>query len=367
VSLRQIVRFGVFEFDAAAGELRSGDARIRLEPQPARVLALLVARAGDVVTRNELRDHVWQADTFVDFERGLNYCVAQIRAALGDSATAPRFIETLPRRGYRFLAAVAPADHPATPLAAPPDTRAGEAGDAALFGPPSSAPARDDAERETMTDGRSSAAQGRPALFGPGRRTWVPVAGLALCLLAGWTVLAMYRGASAARSADGADGRVRLAVALFDNETGDPAYDAIAQQLTDLTVSRLAANPDRLGVIGNAAMLRQRRTFRDIDAIRSALGVRFVILGQIQRQPVPPPPSDSSSPASAPPTSAPATFAAPMSASMPLRVIVHLIRTDDQTHLWANRFVFDAATPGSVEAAVPPAVERAVTDRILRR
>src|SRR6266480_1322938 len=99
-------RFGDFEFDALAGELRRGEETIRLEPQPARVLAVLVERAGEVVTRTELQQRVWSGDTFVDFERGLNYCIAQIRTALGDSASNPRFVETLPRRGYRFIAAM---------------------------------------------------------------------------------------------------------------------------------------------------------------------------------------------------------------------------------------------------------------------
>src|SRR5439155_24804278 len=106
------VQFGEFEFDPASGELRRGSAVVRLEPQPARVLAHLVERAGQVVTRTELQQAVWGGETFVDFEHGLTYCIAQIRTALGDSAAAPRFIETLPRRGYRFMAratVVAPA------------------------------------------------------------------------------------------------------------------------------------------------------------------------------------------------------------------------------------------------------------------
>src|SRR5712692_1003959 len=100
------VRFADVEFDPLAGELRRDGVTTRLEPQPARVLAVLVERAGDVVSREELQQRVWSGDTFVDFERGLNYCVAQIRAALGDSASEPRFVETLPRRGYRFIASI---------------------------------------------------------------------------------------------------------------------------------------------------------------------------------------------------------------------------------------------------------------------
>ncbi len=99
-------RFGLFEFDAAAGELTREGVPVRLQPQPARVLAILVAHAGEVVTRDTLRQEVWNDGTFVDFERGLNFCIAQIRSAVGDSADSPRFIETLPRRGYRFIAPV---------------------------------------------------------------------------------------------------------------------------------------------------------------------------------------------------------------------------------------------------------------------
>src|SRR5262249_43456310 len=95
------------EFDERAGELRRNGDTKRLEPQPARVLGVLLERAGEVVTRTELQQRVWSGDTFVDFDRGLNYCIAQIRDALGDSASEPRFVETLPRRGYRFIATVA--------------------------------------------------------------------------------------------------------------------------------------------------------------------------------------------------------------------------------------------------------------------
>jgi TolB-like protein len=98
-----ILRFDVFELDTGSGELRRHGDRIKLPPQPFRVLELLVRRSGEVLTRDEIREHVWCDDTFVDFEQGLNFCIRQIREAVGDTAVAPRFIETLPRRGYRFL------------------------------------------------------------------------------------------------------------------------------------------------------------------------------------------------------------------------------------------------------------------------
>src|SRR6476646_1047345 len=97
------LRFGAFELNAMTGELRRQGDLIKLAPQPFKVLDLLARRGGKVVTRVEIRDHVWSGDTFVDFEQGLNFCIRQIREVLGDTADAPRFIETLPRRGYRFL------------------------------------------------------------------------------------------------------------------------------------------------------------------------------------------------------------------------------------------------------------------------
>src|SRR5262245_21432327 len=127
------LRFGAFEINAAAGELRRQGDLVKLAPQPLKVLDLLARRSGEVVTRNEIREHVWRGDTFVDFEQGLNFCIRQIREVLGDTADAPRFIETLPRRGYRFLmpvkaGAVQPAHVtrlmvlPFRPLRADPDT-----------------------------------------------------------------------------------------------------------------------------------------------------------------------------------------------------------------------------------------------------
>jgi DNA-binding winged helix-turn-helix (wHTH) protein len=102
----KLLRFGVFELDRAAGELRKSGARIRLQEQPFQVLSALLENAGRVVTREDLRQKIWPADTFVDFDHSLNTAVNKIREALGDSASSPRFVETLARRGYRFIAPV---------------------------------------------------------------------------------------------------------------------------------------------------------------------------------------------------------------------------------------------------------------------
>src|SRR5579863_8009276 len=100
------LRFDDFELDLRAGELRRQGVRLRLRGQPLQVLEILLERAGDVVTREELQSRIWPADTFVDFDHSLHNAIARLREALSDSATAPRFVETLPRRGYRFIGTV---------------------------------------------------------------------------------------------------------------------------------------------------------------------------------------------------------------------------------------------------------------------
>src|SRR5262245_2920002 len=104
---RRNLCFGSFEVDLESGELRRQGVKIKLQDQPFRLLALLLERAGEVVTREELRDELWPADTFVDFDHSLNTAVRKLREALGDSAETPRYVETLARRGYRFVAPVA--------------------------------------------------------------------------------------------------------------------------------------------------------------------------------------------------------------------------------------------------------------------
>jgi len=104
----QLIRFGVFEVDPRSGELRKKGFRVKLQDQPLQILLAVLEKPGDVVTREELRAKLWPADTFVDFEHGLNATVKRLRDALGDTAENPRYIETLPRRGYRFIATTVP-------------------------------------------------------------------------------------------------------------------------------------------------------------------------------------------------------------------------------------------------------------------
>ncbi len=261
------VRFGVFDFDPASGELRREGVPVRLQAQPAQVLAVLLEHSGEVVTREQLRQAVWGADTFVDFDQGLNYCIAQIRGALGDSAESSRFVRTVPKRGYQFVAPVAPADTTDQhPLAAPRKT--------------------------------------------PIRKYAIAGAALA-ALLGGLAILVI---ASRART-------INVAVARFDNETGNPAMDSFADGLSDTVVAEMtAADGAHLGIIGNAALLRRPRAERDLKAIATSLHASYVILGQVQR-------IDSK-----------------------IRVLAHLIRLPEQTHVAVVRFDRDLSAPLETES-----------------
>ena len=193
-----MTQFGQFAFDPDAGTLTRNGAPVRLQPQPARVLALLVARAGEVVSRDELRQQIWGTETFVDFERGLNFCIAQIRSALGDSADSPRYIETLPKRGYRFIA---------------PVTQSG------------STPASSDGERTT----------------GNGQRV-LSARGLAIAVL---LLLAIGAGVAALTLRGHAEAPIRIAVVPFDNETGTPTTTASPAASPTPRSPRLAT-PERI-------------------------------------------------------------------------------------------------------------------------
>src|SRR3954469_378067 len=117
-----IIRFGAFELDRTSGELRKHGIRIRLQEQPLRVLLMLLERRGDVISREELRERLWPSGTYVDFDHSLNAAVGKLRQSLGDSAERPRYVETVARKGYRFIASVTDSEPPLmlTPLALPP-------------------------------------------------------------------------------------------------------------------------------------------------------------------------------------------------------------------------------------------------------
>jgi DNA-binding winged helix-turn-helix (wHTH) protein/TolB-like protein len=284
------VRFGPFEFDPASMVLTRAGRPVRLQPQPARVLAVLLEQPGAIVSRDALRDRIWSDGTFVDFERGLNFCVAQIRAALGDSAESPRYVETLPRRGYRFIAPVS-ALGPAVSANAPVS--------------PQSPPHR------------------RPAGI-------MMVALAVLAVLTAFLVAGAWRGGSASRP-------IRIAVVPFDNETGLDEFDAIARGVADATVARLST-PERVrrfSIIGNAAALYQPRAFRDLKRIGRTLDATYIVLAQMKRD------------------------------AAEVRLIAHLIRIDDERHVWANTYDRPAFTL-DVQSEIAESIAAAVVDAVSR-
>lgn len=106
IGFYRMLRFGTFELDEDNGQLRRDGTPVKLAPQPFRLLLLLASRPGELVTRDEIRQQIWGGDTFVDFDQGMNFCVKQVRAVLRDDADRPLYVETVPRRGYRFIAPV---------------------------------------------------------------------------------------------------------------------------------------------------------------------------------------------------------------------------------------------------------------------
>jgi TolB-like protein len=179
----------------------------------------------------------------VDFERGLNFCIAQIRSALKDSAEAPRYVETLPRRGYRFIAPVAVVETAPQGVAPLP----------------------------------SEAAAGGPARAVQRQSRAVTILAVALASVVFAAVLVARHYASSADA-------VRVAVVPFDNETGLTEFDRIASGVADATVARLAARDlaDRIAVVGNSAALWRPRAFRDLKALGDQLRVEYVVLAQVK-------------------------------------------------------------------------------------
>ena len=206
-----VVRFGVFELDARSGELRRHGLKIRLPDQSFQILRALLMRPGDLVTREELRQILWTAETFVDFEVGLNSAVRKLREALDDSADNPRFVETVPRRGYRFVGSiVAPAVGPAPPAEAPSEQPVEQV-----------SVSSSEVAAASLTEPLAASELIRPAAR-PAR--WRPAA-LLFVLLVGVGGVA-YRGLHSIRHTPTAAEPIRSIVVLpFENLTGDRAQD----------------------------------------------------------------------------------------------------------------------------------------------
>jgi TolB-like protein/DNA-binding winged helix-turn-helix (wHTH) protein/Tfp pilus assembly protein PilF len=275
-----------------SGELRRDGALIKLQPQPFRVLAFLAARAGQAVTREEIQREIWGDETFVDYEQGVNFCIKRIRAALGDDAQAPRFIETLPRRGYRFIARVERKEWDASRENGPAEAPG------AVISPPD--PAHDP-----------------PTVSAPRTRTWallIAALGAVVTLAAAGHII--WQGPR--KKSIPPAGKIILAVLPFENLSGDPEQDYFSDGLTEEMITRLGRlQPQRLGVIARASAMTLKKSDKDIARIGAALGAAYVLEGGVRRE------------------------------ADRLRITAQLIQVSDQTHLWADAYdrrIHDALT-----------------------
>jgi len=304
-SVDPVVRFGTFELDLRTGELRKSGVRVNLPDQPFHVLKTLLDRPGELVTREELRQRLWSAETFVDFEHGLNAAVRRLRDALGDSADVPRFIETLPRRGYRFIAPVTPQPAPEheAPLPAVEETRS------ETFPTSVVAPARRLTRMSVLGVIAAFTLVAAAVLWASGLRPWSEET---------------YRTASV-------NGRFMLAVLPFANLTGDAEQEYIGDGMTEELIVQLGRiNPSRLGVIARTSAMQFKKTTKRAGQIGADLGVSHVVEGSVR------------------------------TTGSRVRIAVQLIDTRSESQLWAEHYEREATDLLTLQSDIGEAIARQI-------
>lgn len=301
-----LVGFGTFQLDLRTGELRKAGVRINLPEQPFQVLKALLEHPGDLVTREELRQRLWREDTFVDFEHGLNAAVRRLRDALGDAADVPRFVETLPRRGYRFIAPVT--------------------GPAVVEQPSSPTPVVED-RREAF---QAPDPLTRPAQTRIRRPVLVAASILGSVLVLSGSGYVLWRQAATPSTLPAT--RLMLAVLPFENLTGDPDQEYISDGMTEELIAQLGAlDPSRLGVIARQSAMQFKKTTRRVDQIGSDLGVSHLLAGSLRRT------------------------------GSRIRIAVQLIDTESESQLWAQQYERDAMDLLALQHEVAEAITRQMT------
>jgi len=244
VSAARILRFDSFELDLQAGELRKRGIKLRLQGQPIQVLGILLQSAGNLVTREELRSQLWSADTFVDFDHSLHNAIARIREVLGDSADAPKYIETLPRRGYRFIA---PLEEVQAPWMEP----------------------------ETSKTGVTQTTVARRPDLGSGFLvTLVACLALGFAIWMTWQHFYAKSAAPVIRS---------LAVLPLQNFSGDPAQEYFADGMTEELITELS-RIHAIKVISRTSIMEYKGTKKHLPQIARELGVDGILEGSVRRE-----------------------------------------------------------------------------------
>ena len=284
-----IVRFSVFELDFQARLLRKYGMRIRCQGQPLQVLAALLEKPGVLVTREELRQRVWPEDTFVDFDHALNTAIKKLRNVLSDDADTPRYIETVPRRGYRFIGPIQPPAQPTAalnpPLAEPPPTLSAD----------------------------SSPPRQQQALL---------LAALAFVLA--FVVFFYFNSRRFRVRANPPSSRpAMLAVLPFQNMTSDATQDSFSDGLTEETTTRLVRlNSSRFHVIARTSAMKYKDARKSAEEIARELHADYLLEGSIRRE------------------------------GPRVRITSQLVRAADQSHRWAQEYNFDSGDPLTLESQV---------------
>ncbi len=302
---RHRVRFGVFEADLRAGELRKQGMKIKLQEKPFQILALLLEKPGELVTREEIRQRLWP-EIFVDFENNLNTAATRLRQALGDSAENPRFVETVPRRGYRFIAPV-------------------EVMDASTEEPGNQAEAR-----HNGTLSKDDAFPRFPRIRLSRLRAAALLAFVALAVGAYLLIPRFWiRGNASNR-------RVVLAVLPLENLSGDPEQEFFSEGLTDELITQLGRlQPEKLGVVARTTVMPYKGTQKPIGEISKELGAAYVLEGSVVR------------------------------ADGRVRVSVQLIQARDRTQLWSDSYERELANVLEVQSEIASRVARSLEIKLL--
>ena len=315
----RLVRFGVFEFDPASGDLWKGGRRIRLQNQPRQILKLLVSRPGELVTREELQRQLWPDDTFVDFNNGLNVAIRKIRDALGDETPSPRFVETERAQGYRFIA-------PVSEEAARPD--------------PENAVARLSAQRAAARAGSERVgvhSVGRP------KRHLVFVA-FVLTTLAGTSLWLSHTGGSGSASSTPQESSAPISLAVLPFRSAADGEDLLALGIPDGIITRLS-NVRQFRVRPTSAVARYQGHEIDAPDLGRRLGSQYVLVGTIR------------------------------ATSDRVRVSVQLVRTTDGSPVWGDQYdvarddllVVEDAVAQQISSALEVQMSAAERERFYRR
>src|SRR6266851_5327747 len=306
------VRFGTFELDLTTGELRSTETPdpnndVLLREQVFQVLRMLLEREGKIVTRKEIKGRLWLDDTVVDFDHSINATIKSLRRALGDSADNPRYIETLARRGYRLML-------PIQSLESAPETALGKDREQ-----------REQSAAEISENTARVQRQMKP-------RWWKAALVLASVVIlgAGYVSWRHFRATGPPRS-----NKIMLAVLPFENLTGDPNKEYLADGLTEETISQLGRlNPQQLGVIARTSVMGYKHKDERLDQIGRDLSVQYVLENSLREN------------------------------GTHLRLTAQLIQVKDQTHLWSQDYNYSVKDILGIEDDVAKAVAHEVRVRL---